>query len=1105
MFPLVLWLASCPPQGAASAVQTQTPARLIRVGERALGVLPLSPKDGRNVARVDFELEIVEKGAFTATLESLDFNAWLSISDPAGGASSEDGSSGVLTNAWLVHEAAGPAKLRVQVGSEDERGGEFKLSILAGRVNPPQEPVERARATIRYCEAAAERALAGDDPDRALRFLSIACQYSFSLKDLAGAKRLADRHLEIAQEKDRPFEAARARAHLGLVERMSGNLDAAEKLLLEALPPAEQRLEQAKTPAEEQGPARLLVLIYGNLGDLVAAGSPGALSYVEKEVKVAARARNPAGESLAWRRLGIMLARLGNFEKARGAMESGQTIAEGLDDPQALASALLDHGRLLIQNGKPADGRLLCERALGLSPASRIRIEILGTVAGAYINLGLYEQASASLDDLEKLCAEHRITDFEIPTRIDRAVIAYHLGDFPGARKLLEEALGLQATSGPPEQRVDILVDLGLVLKESGNDEEARLRYEEALEACELAGDRSREARVRVDIADLDVRQPDYPAALAEFDRAQDVAEEIGDSTMTAVARGGRGYVLCLMGDLSPAREIARSAAKELESLGEWEKAIDAHDTLARIGLKQNDLGAVEDALCAAEQLFDRQDQQKLDLFSSAGLRSRFADWGGIAQDVVARRLESAPSESMARAPLIDEGWTQAGRWKGRALLDRMRQGSAAVGSARPRLGPRTAIVDYADGLGKLYAYVALDESVQFVDLGERAPIEERARRFSEVLSGVDTPPARVAEDGAWLYSRLLSPLLRLLPAQVETLVIVPTPALAVLPFEALVQPATGANQGEQGFDQMRYLIDDFCVVYAPSSPVLAELQRRGPVERAPRYLVLGDPVYEQETSGTKAEEKLVLARPGSTLVDYRRLKFTREEALAIAKLLLVKDAAATDEQRAKLLELELPSRRDGRLATATFDLYLGKDAQRDILSGDLSRYSGLHVATHGLVDTDDPRRSGLRLSYDPATEGRFPLEDVLALRLDAGLVVLSACDTARGAVVRGEGVQSLAWAFLHAGSRSVIASLWRLEDDSAKDVMKEFYGLHLDGRLHPAKALREAKLQLRRSSEPRGPGLPVVGSTTQKRARTAVAANPYYWSPFIFIGAPPE
>ena len=163
----------------------------------------------------------------------------------------------------------------------------------------------------------------------------------------------------------------------------------------------------------------------------------------------------------------------------------------------------------------------------------------------------------------------------------------------------------------------------------------------------------------------------------------------------------------------------------------------------------------------------------------------------------------------------------------------------------------------------------------------------------------------------------------------------------------------------------------------------------------------------------------------------------------------------------------------------------LGLDASRELVeSGRLRGYGIVHLATHGVIDTENPALSGLVLSQLDARGRPLPgflhLHDVFNLRLDADLVVFSGCRTALGPVVRGEGLIGLARGFMYAGSRRVVASLWQVEDRATAELMTRFYrGLWQDD-LPPAGALAAAQREL----------------SATRRYR-----DPYHWAGFVLVG----
>ena len=137
----------------------------------------------------------------------------------------------------------------------------------------------------------------------------------------------------------------------------------------------------------------------------------------------------------------------------------------------------------------------------------------------------------------------------------------------------------------------------------------------------------------------------------------------------------------------------------------------------------------------------------------------------------------------------------------------------------------------------------------------------------------------------------------------------------------------------------------------------------------------------------------------------------------------------------------------------------------------------------------------------DPEADGILTASEIESLDLNGvDLVVLSACDTARGEILAGEGVISVAYAFLYAGSRSVVGTLWEVEDDSAAEFMRAFYAkLFEPDKPSYSTALRESKLQIRHSDRARGIK---IASRPAIPAAAFESGHPYYWAPFIFVGA---
>jgi CHAT domain-containing protein len=197
----------------------------------------------------------------------------------------------------------------------------------------------------------------------------------------------------------------------------------------------------------------------------------------------------------------------------------------------------------------------------------------------------------------------------------------------------------------------------------------------------------------------------------------------------------------------------------------------------------------------------------------------------------------------------------------------------------------------------------------------------------------------------------------------------------------------------------------------------------------------VADPVFSADDARVQQKNDhtgaTVAARNG-----FLRLRFSRYEADAIARL-------APAGSTLKAVDFEA--------------------SRETVLNPDFGRYRIVHFATHGLVNNERPELSGVVLSlFDRsgrAQNGFLRLYDIYNLRLGSDLVVLSACRTALGGEITGEGLIGLTRGFLYAGAPRVLATLWEVDDRTTAELMKKFYEEMLGSRERPAAALRAAQI----------------------------------------------
>jgi CHAT domain-containing protein len=433
----------------------------------------------------------------------------------------------------------------------------------------------------------------------------------------------------------------------------------------------------------------------------------------------------------------------------------------------------------------------------------------------------------------------------------------------------------------------------------------------------------------------------------------------------------------------------------------------------------------------------------------------------------------------------------------------------------RQLLDDNTLLIEYALGAERSYMWVVTKDDLTGSELPKRDEIEAAARRVYELLTARNHRPeeetlaqrrsriakadADFAQSAAALSRMLLGPAAtQLAQSGKKRLLIVSDGALQYIPFGVLPEPESGrageretSGQGNQETGRRNKspirnprsairnpLIGAHEVVSLPSASTIAVLRQGAGSRQTSENLlaVLADPVFaaddprvEARLTGQAGPEPSAPAQTVTTTsaVDrsareagvnrFLRLRFTRVEAEAIASF--------------------AP---EGRSFTA-----LDFSASRAMVNKtDLSKFRFVHFATHGLLNSQHPELSGVVLSLvderGRPEDGFLRMHEIFNLKLNADLVVLSGCRTALGKQIRGEGLIGLTRGFMHAGAKSVMASLWNVDDQATANLMKLFYERMLKDGLSPAAALRAAQVAM------------------WKREPNAV---PYRWGAFILQG----
>ncbi len=785
---------------------------------------------------------------------------------------------------------------------------------------------------------------------------------------------------------------------------------------------------------------------------------------------------------------------LGEPDSAVEQYQQALALARALGDRKQEAQTLNNLARLHRRFGEPERALTEYEQALELFRRLqdlRWQGRVLNNIGYTYAALGEPQQALALFR--QSLALRQQVGDRrgEVFTLTSLGYVFRHLGQRENALSSYQKALALAAKIDDPRLEAMALTGTGWAYLQMANGRRAIDYGTRALEILETLQTPAAEADALHLIGRALSLEGDSRNAVPRLERALSLLRGMRDQAnkagpLVALARAERD-----LGRLGRARSHVEAALESTELLRTrvgtadlralfqssrretYELNIDVLMALHRAAPgAEHDLEALTASeLSRARVLLDLLNEARADIHQGVDAalieRSRFL--GRQLNAKAARRSavlagEPTPEEEQEVESELSSALYDLDRVE--AEIRRRSPRYAALTQPQPLtareiqglLDADTLLLEYALGEERSFLWLVSSHRIESFELPASQEVEDAARRFHQLLSQPGAMDRRTqAVVASTLSDMLLAPVADHLDA--KRLAVVADGALHYLPFGTLPVSATDVTP----------LLLRHEVVYLPSASVLAEQRRRVGARSPPSgwLAVLADPVYEIQDPRLEATEIADLpAPPGASaerggrqpgLADWKRLPGSRREAEAILAL-------APPEQSFAALGFEASR------ATA--------------LGVDIGRHRVVHFATHGLIDTGNPRLSGLVLSlfdeYGRSYDGFLRAHDVFNLDLAADLVVLSGCQTALGKEVRGEGLLGLTRGFMYAGASRVVASLWRVEDRATAELMSRFYRSIWDEGKAPAAALREAQLSISR----------------ERRWK-----DPYYWASFVLQG----
>ena len=818
-------------------------------------------------------------------------------------------------------------------------------------------------------------------------------------------------------------------------------------------------------------PLNSLGTVYKDLGD-----NKKAIEYYQQSLKIARAIGDRKREGYAFNGLGLAYRRLGDYKQAIQYHQQHLKIARAIGNREGEANSL---GNLGSAYGSLGDYKqaiqyhqqsLQIDRVIGDRQGEG---NSLGNLGIAYQSLGDYKQAIQYYQQHLKIARTIGDRQGEGASLGNLGNAYYSLGDYKQAIQYHQQSLKIARAIGVPQMEGTFLVSLGAAYNSLGDYKQAIQYQQQGLEIARAIGDRQGEGHSLGHLGNAYYSLGDYKQAIQYNQQSLKIARAIGDRQGEGAFLVNLGNAYYSLGDYKQAIQYHQQSLEIARAIGhQWVESASLNNlglTYLKWGKPKQAEKYLRDAIQVSESqrsLLGNNHAFKVSFFDTPAHTYRLLQQALIAQKQNYKALEIAE------------------RGRARAFTELIIEQQQLSSSPPPnieqiRLAAKqqnATIVYYSIASDHLYIWVIKPNgkiSFHQTDLKDQnlGNLTEDSRTAAATLAEGGSPQRSVANDAIsslvrqtrssvskiddtsatsspdkpralgcrgnvclqQMYDLLIQPIASQLPNNPqERVIFVPHESLFLVPFAAL-----------QNKQDKKFLIEKHTISIAPSIHVLQltdEKKRQlnsQPSRKDKSMVVVGNPTMPKIVLNAGAPAEQLEALPGAD-----------KEAREIAEIFNTK--AIT-----------------------------GDGATKAAVTQQMAQANYIHLATHGLLeDLDDKAKIPGTIALAPVgkDDGLLSANEVLNMKLQADLVVLSACETGRGRIT-GDGLIGLPRAFISAGTPSIVVSLWRVSDESTAFMMPEFYrqlGKHND----KAVALRKAMLE------------------TMKKY-----PNPRDWSAFLLIG----
>ena len=773
---------------------------------------------------------------------------------------------------------------------------------------------------------------------------------------------------------------------------------------------------------------------------LRAAGSSDEARKIYESVLPPLRTQAPSQELVdALNNLSDIATMSGEYTRAVELSRESAAACQKMQDKNCEAQAHDDAGLALSNAGDYAEAAAELDLGLKLTAETgnaQTAVLVLNNLGSVYFYQAKYSEAlrtyESALQYVEKAGAEPWAAIWRQLTQLNLATLYQRLGNYQRAIKIYNDILAHPDKGLTPRDIGHMDANMGAIYRRLGDPKQALVFYGYADEYYAKEKDIDGELGVLKNsgiVLALDLGR--FQDALKKFDAARALAEKTKSPREAMQAVLYRGETLYRMGKMEDAQKelaAALTAAEQLDMVEDQWKAI--HD-MGKIALSKGQREIAEakfrDAIQRIESL---RSQLQLSRLKADFLADKRDVYDALIKLLLERNDAAGAFEFMERS--------RARVFQDRFFGGRLAPGSLSLHSIQARLDPRTALIEFWTGSDGVAAVWVTRDSA---GISQSHSSSDEMKAFAQVASQLpDILGNGWQKDFRKIGNMLPKDIAPLTQGRFPHVLIVPDGFLSLIPFE-LLPTASG-----------RPLLENCDVTYMPSAVLLL----RGALQNASATRL----PWQQQLVGFG--DPAVIGGGESSLTSAPRGEITGS-------------LPASGEE----------IRGIARMSAGRTKLFLGPDDRKQTFFN--SARSGaalLHVSTHAVADMDDPERSRLLFSPDePGQPNNYLfLKELYDLDLRGmSLATLSACDTERGQLVPGEGIQAFSRALLAAGSRSALTTLWRVPDQPTSEFMQHFYFYLLKKHQSKAEALRLTKLEF-------------LHSGTE-------LSHPRYWAAFVLNG----